>query len=225
MVEGIWFRSVRQLRRKLLQADKRLRADYFREAAEPKLHIGGGWHRLDGWLNTDIDLIPGVMFMDATKPFPLASESVQFVYTEHMIEHIPFAQGAMMLRECFRVLRKGGVIRVTTPDLAALVGLYQPELSDLQRRYLTWFCETFVPNQGSPPAVAALNAHFRLWGHQFLYDEETLAKALFAAGFHSVRRCNLRQSEQAALQHLENTARYPEGLLEYESVALEAQKS
>lgn len=224
-VETNWRVRAQHWRRRLSRADERLRDEYFQTVAEPKLQVGGGWHRLEGWLNADIDLIPGVMLMDATKEFPFASESMQFVYSEHMIEHISFEQGALMLKECYRVLRKGGAIRVTTPDLAALVSLYQPALSDLQRRYLSWFCETFVPNQGPPEAVAALNAHFRLWGHQFLYDEATLTKALHTAGFHSVQRKQLRDSEHAALRDLENTARYPEGLLEYESVALEARKA
>ena len=40
-----------------------------------------------------------------------------------------------------------------------------------QQEYLSWFCQTFA--QECPPnAVSAINAMFRQWGHQFIYDEE-----------------------------------------------------
>jgi hypothetical protein len=113
---------------------------------------------------------------------------------------------------------------VTTPNLAAIAGLCGENLSAVQREYLSWFCKTFVADEGPSEAAAAVNAFFRLWGHQFIYDEVTLAGALRAAGFHSVQRLRLRESAHPAFQNLENTQRYPEGLLDFESVALEALK-
>src|SRR5215831_15321510 len=105
-----------RLRRIILRSDERLCRKYLGKTAKPKLHIGGGWRLLDGWLNTDIDLIPNVMRMDATEPFPFGENTFQYVYTEHMIEHIPYEKGACMLQECHRVMRSGGVIRVVTPN-------------------------------------------------------------------------------------------------------------
>lgn len=211
-------------RRRFARFDERLRNEYLRANTEPKLHIGGGWHRLPGWLNTDLNLVPGVMIVDATKRLPFADETFHFVYTEHMIEHISQEQGTSMLRECHRVMRTGGVIRVTTPDLAVIVGLYNSDLCDQQRRYLSWFCDTFVGESCPSKAAAAVNAFFRLWGHQFIYDEATLAATLSAAGFHSIVKPLMRQSEHAALSSLENAERYPEGLLAFESFTLEACK-
>jgi predicted SAM-dependent methyltransferase len=201
-----------------------LRTDYLQKTTTPKLHIGSGWRPLDGWLNTDLELIPGVMQMDATQRFPFGDGTFQYVYTEHMIEHVPYPQGKYMLRECHRVMRNGGVIRVITPDLAAIVRLYRGDLSADQKRYLSWFCQTFVPEQYPPDAVSAINAMFRLWGHQFIYDEATLADAMSAAGFSSVTRRVLGESDDSDLQNLGNEQRYPEGLLDYESLTLEGCK-
>ncbi len=214
----------RRLRRAILRSEERLRNDYLHKAAKPKLHIGGGWHLLDGWLNTDIELIPDVMRMDATQRFPFADETFQYVYTEHMIEHVPYQEGIRMLQECHRVMRNGGIIRVITPDLAAIVGLYSSELGADQQKYLTWFCQTLVPQECPPSAVSAINAMFRLWGHQFIYDEETLADSMRAAGFRSVKRYGLGESRHLDLQNMENQQRYPDGLLNFESVALEGFK-
>jgi predicted SAM-dependent methyltransferase len=212
-----------RLRRTILRSDERLRNDYLHNTAKPKLHIGGGWHRLDGWLNTDIELIPDVMRMDATQRFPFADRTFYFVYTEHMIEHVAYQKAVYMLRECHRVMQEGGVIRVVTPDLAAIVGLYGGKLCADQQEYLSWFCQTFA--QECPPSpVSAINAMFRQWGHQFIYDEKTLADSMLAAGFGSIERCALGESRHLDLQHMENQQRYPKGLLNFESVALEGLK-
>ena len=212
------------LRRWITQADRKMKDAYLRDCLEPKLHIGGGWHRLDGWLNTDIELIPGVMRMDAAQTFPFANETFQFAYSEHMIEHISQENGARMLKECYRALRHGGVIRVTTPDLAVLLRLHDKNLSDIQKKYLDWFYKAFLPEKTSPKPSSVINAFFRLWGHQFIYDEETLAIEMRAAGFDVIKRCRLGFSEYPSLQNLENVQRYPDGLLEFESVCLEGIK-
>ena len=216
-----------RLRRSILRSDECLRNDYLSKTAIPKLHIGGGWRRLDGWLNTDLELIPDVMRMDATQRFPFRDGTFQYVYAEHMIEHVPYQKGVYMLQECHRVMRKGGVIRVITPNLIAILGLYSGDLCADQQKYLLWFCQTFVPQECPPNAASAINVMFRLWGHQFIYDiydEETLADTMRAAGFSSVTRWLLGDSDHPDLQNLGNEQRYPEGLLNFESVTLEGSK-
>ena len=214
----------RRIRRAMMRVDDRIAAGYFQRAGEAKLQIGGSWHQLDGWLNTDIEPLPGVVQMDAARRFPFADATFAYVFTEHMIEHISYEAGARMLAECHRVLKRGGVIRVVTPDLTRLLALHANDLDSAQRRYLGWFCETFLPAGQPRSSVAAINAHFRLWGHQFLYDEDTLAVGLRNAGFGSVQRVTLGESRHPALRGLENTKRYPDGLLDFESLALEATK-
>jgi len=213
-----------RVRRRMMGVDGEICRAYLASAREPKLHIGGGVRRLDGWLNTDIALAPGVMQLDATKPFPFADNTFSYVFTEHMIEHVSFADAASMLRECYRVMKFGGVIRVTTPNLASFVGLYGKTLSPLQRGYLNWFCGSMADSDCPSTPCFAINAIFRLWGHQFIYDEETLTDALLKAGFGEIRRQSLMQSEHRSLKNLENVTRYPEGFLDFESVALEASK-
>ena len=119
-------------------------------------------------------------------------------------------------------MRAGGIIRVTTPDLAVITGLYGEKLSSLQEDYLTWFCQTFLPGEHPSKAASAINAFFRMWGHQHIYDDKTLGESLRTAGFHSVRRYRLGESGHPTLRNLENTQRYPDHFLDFESMALEA---
>ncbi|MEO8114129.1 MAG: methyltransferase domain-containing protein [Phenylobacterium sp.] len=212
----------RRLRRTLDRRDVRLRATYLSAAVQPKLQIGGGENRLEGWLNTDLSpRTPDVMLMDAARPFPFADGTFDCIYTEHMIEHVSYEEGALMLRECHRVLRPGGVIRIVTPDLVASLGLYGDAPTAIQQRYLSWFYDTFLPPDQPRTPAAVVNAMFRQWGHQFIYDEMVLADAMRAAGFGSVVKHPLGESDHPELKNLENTGRYPDGLLDFESLALE----
>jgi predicted SAM-dependent methyltransferase len=198
--------------------------NYLRATDEPKLHIGGGWHLIEGWLNTDIALVPGVMHMDATRPFPLKDETFQYLFTEHMVEHIPYGQFITMLRECHRVMREGGVIRITTPDLNALAGLLSSARTQIKDRYIAFFSRHLLPKDHPDTPAAIINAFFKSWGHIFIYDRDTLEIALRSTGFHSSERCRLGESNHASLRHLEHEERYPDGLLDYESIAVEAIK-
>ena len=98
---------------------------YFGAHPIAKVQIGTGPSVLPGWLNTDLEpSLPGVVFLDATEPLPLANESVDYMYSEHMIEHIGYAEGTTFLRECFRALKPGGQFRVATPNLLNLLRIY-----------------------------------------------------------------------------------------------------
>ena len=57
---------------------------------------------------------------------------------------------------------------------------------------------------------------------QFLYDEPTLTTTLVKCGFSSIEKFELGESKHA---DLENTSRYPDGLLNYENICLEATKT
>jgi predicted SAM-dependent methyltransferase len=215
-------KRARLLRRRLAGANPRLLRDYLASAATPKLQIGGGLRLLDGWLNADIELWHGVYYLDAARPFPLPDAAFRYVFCEHMIEHVDFDAAASMLAECRRVLLPGGRVRIATPDLASLVAVLNGCESELPQRYQDFFRQHFIP-PGQPATGAALaNAFFRSWGHRFIYDEETLRALLEAAGFEQVVRRRAGESDDPTLQGLENEARYPPGLLDFESIVLEA---
>ena len=190
-----------------------------------KLHIGCGDHLLDGWLNVDLfPESPIVLHLDATEPFPFGNEEFDFVFSEHMIEHVSYAQGAHMLSECYRIMRNNGKIRISTPDLAFLIALYKEGKSDLQKEYMKWATDQFI---GSAPSCAdtfVINNFVRDWGHQFIYDEKTMAAALKKAQFSRVTRCDLGESEEDALRNLENKQRMPEAFLRLETMTVEATK-
>jgi predicted SAM-dependent methyltransferase len=214
-------RPVRQLARR--NHDARLIESYLAYTNPAKLHIGCGAHFLPGWLNTDYEPTRSdMLLLDATRQFGFKDNSFDFVFSEHMIEHISFSAGSFMLRECCRILRPEGRIRISTPDLAFVLNLYASEKSDLQKRYIQWFTTRFGVPEASEAFV--INQFFRFWGHQFIYDEKTLSAALSQAGFIKIVKCNLQESESEALCNLENETRMPKGFLRLETLTIEAMK-
>ena len=176
-------------------------ARYLRSPGDKKLHLGGAG--LQGWLNTD--LIPAhwrTVRLDATRPFPFAPASFALVFSEHMIEHVPLPGARRMLAESHRVLRPGGRIRLATPDLARIVGLYGA--TDAPRRdYLRWAVAHNRLPSDLPADALVINSLFHDHGHQFLFDEAALSALLQSAGFVDIRRHAPGASDCPELRGLE----------------------
>ena len=103
------------------------------------MHIGCGPHCLSGWLNTDINrVLSNVYYLDATRKFPFENETFDFVFSEHLIEHLGFQGAKNMLCEAFRILKPGGVLRIATPDIQFLFELYQHREDPKVKSYLAW---------------------------------------------------------------------------------------
>jgi predicted SAM-dependent methyltransferase len=162
-----------------------------------KIHLGSGDHRIDGWINVDFSpAMPVDLAADLTRDMPLRSNSVDLIHSEDFIEHVDEAAGKIVLREGFRVLRSGGVMRILTPDLRALVDeLYVRR----DPRHLRW-CRAYLD---SDDPCEALNMHMRMGGdHRFIYDEEHLSSLLREIGF-EVRRVRYNRSRVPELRYLD----------------------
>jgi predicted SAM-dependent methyltransferase len=192
-----------------------------------RLQLGTGANPYEGWLNTDVldfRRRNEVVYLDAAKPFPLPDGSFDTVYSEHMIEHLTFADGQHCLRECFRVLRPGGRVRVATPSLRRVAALYGDDLNDLQRRYLAWATDVFIDHADVPLPGFVVNNMLRNFGHEFVYDEQTLAHVLTHVGFVDVAEWPVGESADPALIGRERHMRRAAEFNAYETFVLEARK-
>ncbi len=214
-----------QVHRRFGQVDQQLVVNYLLKNDVRKLHIGCGFNLIDGWLNSDYQPYPtDTLRLDATKTFPIDSNEFDYIFSEHMIEHISYPGGLLMLTECFRVLRQNGKIRVSTPNLPFLLDLYGNNNSDQQASYIKWATDNFIPGTDYYESIFVINNFVRDWGHQFIYDEQTLRLSLEKAGFTQITKCDLNQSEEESFRNLENEARLPEGFLQMETLTLEGTK-
>jgi SAM-dependent methyltransferase len=170
------------------------------------LQIGAGPHGLPGWLKTDLDPNFSTVYLNATKRFPFADETFDYVVAEHMIEHVSYEEALAMLQECRRVLKKGGAVRISTPDIQLTRRLMDRPLAPELERYVQWSNQWYGCAGDPGSAVQVVNRLQHEWGHQFLYDADTLADALRRAGFAETVECTPGDSAHAVLVNVDGHA-------------------
>ena len=78
---------------------------------------------LDQWNNLVFAAVPGpplanTRYVDlSTAPLEFADETFDAVYAYHVFEHLTPSQGERCAQQIFRVLKAGGIWRVSVPDL------------------------------------------------------------------------------------------------------------
>lgn len=197
-----------------------------------KLHIGCGGETLAGWFNTD--LVPyqkSIAFLDASQAFPLSDGSFDYVYSEHVFEHLNFSGQANYLREALRILRPGGRIRIATPDFDFLWRVVNGKRSDLESRYLAWNFDAFLSKAGriwrdaENLEVYVVNNYFRDWGHQLIHNRNSLSALMGQFGFSGVAFREVGRSEDPVLCGLERHSKMiTEEFNRLETMVIEAEK-
>lgn len=190
-----------------------------------KLQLGSAGNVMEGWLNTSLrPRSPSIVFLDVTEPFPFDDGVFDYILSEHLIEHLPFNDGRFMLGECFRVLKAGGRIRLSTPDLAKVAGLVS-QRGEKSASYVKWIASSFPADVPIGSSAMVVNNLFYNWGHRFLYDFAALKAALEETGFTGVKASEVGVSDDPALhgveQHL-GTSDLDEKMSSFEALVVEA---
>ena len=179
-------RTLRLMMLDLMRWGARLRHPIGRRVrpASRKLHLGCGARRVPGWLNVDlvksdydVDLAAGLL------PWPTGAFDV--VVSQQVIEHLDLAQELLPLfRELRRVLRPGGQLWLSSPDMEKACRSYlEHRMRDLLGDHLARYPEE-EDLLGRTPPQHFLNHLFHQGGdHQNLFDLELLGWALEGTGF------------------------------------------
>ena len=129
--------------------------------------------------NIEFNRKENIVFADATKKFNFKNNSVDVIYTSHMLEHLSRNSANHFIKECKRVLKKGGVLRIVVPDIKKIIDDY------LLKRDADAFLERTLLVSPSLDSLK-LKIQFFLFGnrhHQWMYDSKSLQKLLFKNGF------------------------------------------
>lgn len=155
----------------------------------PKLHLGCGNRKIDGWIN--IDLANSDLNLDLSKGrLPFENESVEAVVSQHFFEHLSLDEELLpLLFEIFRVMKPNGEIWLSVPSIEKIAKGY---LEDKGAKLLKGRMSRFPGyNLSGKPTSHIVNEIFCQNGeHKNLFDFELLNWTLIKGGFRNVVEVN-----------------------------------
>jgi len=168
-----------------------------------KLNLGCGTQSPDGWTNVDyafgarlagIPVLggivrrlglfnsnwnPDIVLHDLRRPFPWDNETANAIYSSHTLEHLIKNHGLQFLKECHRVLKQDGILRVVVPDLAYIVSRYTSGATRADQ----FVEELGVLTSGSDRGIKGRLSTLISFPHKCMYDTKTLHSLLEETGF------------------------------------------
>lgn len=95
-----------------------------------RINLGCGRRTHPDWINVDLYASnAGVVQHDLRRPLPFESDSIEVAYHSHVLEHFELSEGMAFMKECVRVLKPGGVLRIVVPDLESICREYIRQIS------------------------------------------------------------------------------------------------
>jgi SAM-dependent methyltransferase len=148
-----------------------------------KLELGSAKRPdMEEWIASDITG-DGDITLDLTQPIPFPDNSVELIYSSHVLEHFSYPTPMIeLLRECHRILKVGGTFSLAVPDARIFLDAYgNPGSFDKAR-----FCSLDV-GLSYKSKIDYVNFIAYMGGeHRHLFDEENLVLVLVEAGFRDV---------------------------------------
>ncbi len=147
-----------------------------------KLEFGAGKRKMEGWSTIDMNYSCDI-FLDLRSPIPFPDNSVDQIYSSHLLEHFDYSDLVKFLAECYRILKKSGNFKVAVPNAKIFLDAYlnQEELDvDYYFRYKPAF--NYNSKIDYVNYVAYMDGE-----HRYMFDEENLPIILANAGLSNVR--------------------------------------
>lgn len=185
---------------KTLRIVKRSRGEFgkLHNRVNLRLNLGCGTDIKPGWINIDLALNPPPVFdpdpalatifinHDLRRGIPLGKDSCEFIYSSHFFEHIEYGDALKLMRECYRLLKPGGIFRISLPDFKSACAAY------LRNDY-SYFdlvdADMFLP-EVEPRTLTLIDfinfAAYQSGEHKRVFDEEKVVLLLEKIGYSSV---------------------------------------
>lgn len=186
-----------------------------------KLNLGSGPNSAKGWINYDWGLLPllgkfkinslliklGVLdksydwkwpkisLVNIKNELPDENESVDYIYCSHVLEHFERNEATAILKECKRILKEKGVIRIVLPDLTKIIEYYK-DADTFNREYFGYDKDLYVGFIGKFKELF-------IRGHRWMYDKNSARDLLLQSGFNKITMCSFRKGEISDLDNLD----------------------
>jgi predicted SAM-dependent methyltransferase len=142
---------------------------------------------------------------------PINDACVDWVFSEHTIEHISLNNAIKWLTEIRRILRPGGLLRIITPDLSKYIDGYRDsDFFEIHRKNIESFGLPKMPNRHA----FMVNQIFYNWEHKWIYDFSEITFVLTQAGFDidCIRQCQFQIGKRDDVAKLDRFWRKDESL-------------
>jgi len=147
-----------------------------------KLHLGCGSNKIKDYINLDIreSVCPDIIH-DLHNPLPYKDNSVDEVYSRHVLEHFTRLEGMVIVTDWYRVLKPTGKVHIVVPNISfhanQLLENKQSTFSNQKEHAMAGFYGWETDSAGGVYAR-------HLWGYTYL----SLSTLLSNIGF-----CNIKK--------------------------------
>lgn len=160
------------------------------------------------WLTAD--LYTGDIYLNARKKLPFPDNSIDYIFSEHFLEHLHYKEAIKLLAELYRITKTEGIIRISVPDLEKMSKIYLTK----DREYLIKFFNLlkritpkkyfeWAKNRTTLLPAEYININFYTFDHLYAWDSELLRQNLLSLGFKNIKFYKPRQSANKELKNIE----------------------
>lgn len=153
---------------------------------------------------------------DVRKPLPFPAESAEAIYASHLLDCLYLHETQRLLKECFRVLKPGGILRVVVEDVRGILEEYlekkpSPHLSKelAQLRPVDRLMARLLCQSPAPMAGSFLYRLYRkttdFQTRKWAYDADSLIFHLQEAGFSDVAERKWLESRIPGIEVIEKS--------------------
>jgi predicted SAM-dependent methyltransferase len=160
------------------------------------LNVGCGPKYVEGMINIDGNILRKKdLWLDVSIGLPFPRDSVTGIYASHLLEHFDANQARKLLAEFYRVLKRGGAVRLIVPSLEYAIRAYEEEAPE---RLPGW-----------PDTYGSIGGRFNNFllcrnQHRTMFDFTLMQELLREAGFKNISRQQPHESRCFLPAHMQH---------------------
>ena len=141
-----------------------------------KLHLGCGERYLDGYIHIDIDDFEHIDYKTSVSDLKMIkNNSCDLIYASHVLEYFDLKEIDNVLLEWKSKLKKGGILRISVPNLQSLIKIYE---------------KTKDSSYILGPLYGRWNVGENIIYHRTVYDRNSLQNILENNGYEDIKEWN-----------------------------------
>jgi predicted SAM-dependent methyltransferase len=147
---------------------------------EVYIHLGCGEIVSDEFINVDSRVFRHIHHVHRADKLPMFQDnSANMIYASHILEHFRMDEVPIVLKEWYRILKPGGVLRVGVPDFDTIIKVYLENGRNIDH--------IWAPLMGGQ--------EYKQNVHYACFNESNLTRFCYEAGFKTIRRWSADEVE------------------------------